>query len=474
MESFVKIRESLMSQGIIGWFFIGLTLLAVIYGIRSWKKINTVYNDLLRNFNLAEEKENDPTGEKIFDDSKINKMVSDFIKSVERGTENINTEVIIENNIGDNVIKKEETLKLLPSICIAFGLLGTFMGLTLAIIQTNGVLGNIGSMEEFSTKMQGPFSSMSSAFWTSIFGVASSVILNGLNNTIKNKKESFYGLIEDYLDNVVYGAHSKNFNKLFIEFNTTIKSTMIELTKEMRSLFQDGVTELVSKINKNTIDLTDTVKGLTDYTKDLDRLTKSLNTSVNNFKDPVDKFKGSVYEFTSIAEDLSVNMKESINKFGVKVDLLENNLSNLYNSIDGNKREIANIGISLKQQSDVLNNSYNNLSEVITSISNIQSNNTELLKEQIAKLNKGYEKFDNGLEEFIGNFETLQNKVSDGIVEVLNKEMEVLSKGIVERLDGSMDKVDTSIEQLATNVIKIGEIVKASNDLWTSVNKENY
>lgn len=59
----------------------------------------------------------------------------------------------------------------------------------------------------------------------------------------------------------------------------------------MRTLFQDGVSELVGNINKNTLDLTDTVSGLTNYTKDLERLTSSLNTSVKNFKEPVDKFK---------------------------------------------------------------------------------------------------------------------------------------------------------------------------------------
>lgn len=468
-----KIIESLVSQGIVGWFFIILTIASLVYGIINSLKLKNIYSDLVESFNCAEEKLNDDNGEKVFKDSKINKIINDFIKSVKRGTENINTEVMIENNIGDEITQKEKYLKLLPSICVAFGLLGTFMGLTLAIIDTNSVLGNIGSMEEFSVKMRAPFASMSSAFWTSIFGVASSLILNFFNTMVDNKKESFYGMLEDYLDNVVYGIHAKNFNKIFEDFNTTMSSTMISLTNEMRSLFQDGVTELVKNINKNTLDLTDTVKELTNYTKDLDRLTKSLNTSVNNFKEPVDKFKTSVYEFTSIAEDLSMNMKESFDKFGVKVDLLESNLSNLYNSVDGNKREIANIGLSLKQQSDVLNNSYSHLSELITSISGTQSNNVDLLKDQIGKLNKGYERFDKGLEEFTRGFEMLQNKVSDGIVSVLNKEMEALSKGIVERLYLSMDKVDTSIEQLSTNVIKVGEIVKASNDLWTSANKEN-
>ena len=98
---------------------------------------------------------------------------------------------------------------------------------------------------------------------------------------------------------------------------------MLTLTGEMKNLFQDGVSELVGKINKNTIDLTGTVKELTNYTKDLERLTSSLDISVKNFKEPVDNFKSSIHEFIQTTEDTNSIMKESVNKFSSKVDMLE-------------------------------------------------------------------------------------------------------------------------------------------------------
>ena len=253
----------------------------------------------------------------------------------------------------------------------------------------------------------------------------------------------------------------------------SIITTMTNLAKDMRELFKDGVSELVSKINKNTIDLTSTVAELTNYTKDLDRLTKSLNTSVDNFKEPVDKFKVSIYEFTSIAEDLSANMKDSINKFSSKVDLLESNLSNLYNSVDSNKNELANIGISLKVQSEKLNDTYSRVIDLINSVSNIQTSNNDELKLQVEKLNKGYESFEGGLVQFIKNLELLQTKISDGITNTMDKGMTSLTNKIVEGLDEAMREVAASTEQLNSNTLTIGEVVKASNDLLTSINNSN-
>lgn len=473
MEILNKMKESFLSQGTFGFGVIGVILIILALGIVKGFIVKIKYSALLNEFNSSEKKASNDgkfKGERIFKEGVLSKVENEFKRSAENGTENINTEVILQKNIGQSIVNNERTIKLLPAMCIAFGLLGTFLGLTVAIIDTSNVLGPMGSMEEFALAMEGPFESMSSAFWTSIFGVLASVILNGFNTSVENKKEGFYDVIEDYLDNVIYGLYANSFNNLFAEFNTTIKTTMTDLAKDMRELFKDGVSELVNKINKNTIDLTSTVSELTNYTKDLDRLTKSLNTSVDNFKEPVDKFKVSIYEFTSIAEDLSINMKESINKFASKVDLLESNLSNLYNSVDLNKNEIANIGISLKVQAEKLNDTYGRVTDLINSVSSIQTSNNDELKLQIEKLNKGYENFEGGLVKFVKNLELLQTKISDGITNTMENGMTSLTKDIIDNLNGAMREVAASTEQLNKNTLTIGEVVKASNDLLTSIN----
>ena len=242
----------------------------------------------------------------------------------------------------------------------------------------------------------------------------------------------------------------------------------------MRTLFENGVKELVSSINTNTIDLTKTAEGLSNYTKDLDRLTKNLDKSVNNFKEPVDIFKSSIYEFTSVSEDLSDVMKDTMNKVTINVDKLDSNLTSLYDIVDNNKRELSSISEVLKRDSYTLNESYNKVIELVNLVANQQHINSDELKTQIMNLNKGYESFREGLYTFSESLREIEGEMSKGITQSLQKEMTSLTENIVNKLDLSIKGVESATEQLAKNSITIGEVVKATNELYVSaISKQN-
>ena len=425
----------------------------------------------LKNAEPATDRNKAAKGEKNIENQILKNIVNEFKVSAENGTENINTEVIILKNIDSKISRYEKWLKALPATCIAFGLLGTFLGLTLAIINTNTALEGIESMNQFTKKMQMPFSSMSSAFWTSIFGVSASLLLNLFSIRVETAKDTFYDYMENYLDNIIYPLYAISD---YDEFNNTIKVTMMDLTKEMRTLFEDGVKELVSSINTNTIDLTKTAEGLSNYTKDLDRLTKNLDKSVNNFKEPVDIFKSSIYEFTSVSEDLSDVMKDTMNKVTINVDKLDSNLTSLYDVVDNNKRELSSISEVLKRDSYTLNESYNKVIELVNLVANQQHINSDELKIQIMNLNKGYESFREGLYTFSESLREIEGEMSKGITQSLQKEMTSLTENIVNKLDLSIKGVESATEQLAKNSITIGEVVKATNELYVSaISKQN-
>lgn len=473
MSTFEKIVESFKGQdtGFIFIFFIAIAIIAsLIMGgvvVKQYRRLIKA----LKNAEPATDRNKAAKGEKNIENQILKNIVNEFKVSAENGTENINTEVIILKNIDSKISRYEKWLKALPATCIAFGLLGTFLGLTLAIINTQDVLGGIESMAQFSEKMNGPFSSMSSAFWTSIFGVSASLLLNLFSIRVETTKDTFYDYMENYLDNIIYPLYAISD---YDEFNNTIKVTMMDLTKEMRTLFEDGVKELVSSINTNTIDLTKTAEGLSNYTKDLDRLTKNLDKSVNNFKEPVDIFKSSIYEFTSVSEDLSDVMKDTMNKVTINVDKLDSNLTSLYDVVDNNKRELSSISEVLKRDSYTLNESYNKVIELVNLVANQQHINSDELKTQIMNLNKGYESFREGLYTFSESLREIEGEMSKGITQSLQKEMTSLTENIVNKLDLSIKGVESATEQLAKNSITIGEVVKATNELYVSaISKQN-
>ena len=114
----------------------------------------------------------------------------------------------------------------------------------------------------------------------------------------------------------------------------------------------------------------------------------------------MDIFKSSIYEFTSVSEDLSDVMKDTMNKVTINVDKLDSNLTSLYDVVDNNKRELSSISEVLKRDSYTLNESYNKVIELVNLVANQQHINSDELKTQIMNLNKGYESFREGLYTF--------------------------------------------------------------------------
>lgn len=467
---------SFIKQGIIGWSIILIILILAILSYKFSNSSKNSYKDLLEDFNSALNE--DITGYKgltlkVFKEGILKNIDEEFKKSASLGTDNINTEVIIEKNLDKKTLNKEALANLLPASCIALGLIGTFLGLTTAIMSTTGAL-SLGtqSMADFAMSMEAPLSSMSSAFWTSIFGVFSSLILNINNVKMKRAKEEFYDIFEDYLDNRVFALYAKNFNSEFKEFNNVIRQSMLSLTEEMKNLFKYGVDELVKGINKNNLDLTKTVEGLSSYTKDLDRLTNSLNISIENFKNPVDMFKTSIYEFVATSDDLMYRNKDNLGRLCERLEKLDKSLDFLYQGIDLNREELKNVSSLLKNQDKVLTSSYDKIIEAVNAVKDVQEFNKKDLEIQIQNLNSGYKTFKDGMNDFTLSLDILQREISKGISESFNVGMSNVSEDIVKKLDKSLIDLKKSTEQLNTNSLIVGQLVKATNE-WVAATRES-
>ena len=465
ISSIIGMFSALYQQGIIGWIACG----CIVYILAKYRnksiKIANKYEELTNIMRNANYKEG--SKEKEFDSDIITKIVDDFKESTKIGTNDVNTEVIIEKNLSDEeVLGSEKEVKNAASACIAIGLLGTFLGLTAAIMQTRGVIGDtLGSTRMFGKAMEAPFGSMSAAFLTSIFGVGSSLFLNNINIKMERAKDKFYDNMEDYLDNTIYGMYAVNLISQFNQFNRTVENNLRQLTGEITYLFREGVETLVVDINKNNLDLTDTVKALTKYTKDLDRLTSSLDKSVNNFKEPVEKFKTSVEEYIQSSESASLKIKESTDKFSRNIEVLDTDLRSVENIVNNNKIELKDIGDSLKinlntissKQEDLINRT----KEVIAKNKESQD---ELIVE-VQKIGNIYNNFTDTLNGFNNKFGKTQEEVGNNITTRMSERLNDISDGIVSRIGNVLNRVENTTEGLEEMHQNVGKILKETNDL---------
>lgn len=482
MDQILNLIVSFFKSGTGLCFFILLVLSWAYYGV-LYKNIESTYEKLKKTFKETDkkvyqskddykniqDKENENEEEKS-----IKKIIKEFIKSSEMGTENVNTEVIIQKCLDYKLNQREKVAKLLPSVSIALGLLGTFIGLVFTIADTQGLLsgGGISDYSQFASSMSGPFKSMSIAFFTSILGVAGSTILNYLNVKLENKKEEFYDLIEDYLDNVIYSVHAKNFVSEFNEFNTVIKNSMTQLASDMRDLFDRGVQELVQKINRNTNDLTDMVIAMNDSTKDLNRLSASLNNTVENFRKPVEAFKISMDDFINTSESTSQSMRDSVNKFGVNVVNLEDKLSQMNKILDINKTKMENIAVSINDSSEIMKKSYDNAEETMNNISKNQINSMEEFRKQLEGFKNTSKELNESLNNFTEGFKTTQEATSKNIAKIIKNELSDIKCEIIKNVDESLQDVEKSVSELNEKTNIVSEQTKASTDFFEGVNNQ--
>ncbi|WEV13400.1 hypothetical protein PL326_01535 [Clostridium perfringens D] len=241
MSTISNILKSFLTQNILGYIGVTLILIVICLGFIYNMRVKKKYENLLNAFNESEwinVSNNEDQKELKFLNSELKAMADDFRKSAIKGTYNINTEVIIQKNIEKRILKEENIANILPSISIALGLIGTFLGLTVAIMTTTGILSSgTQSMADFSRSMNMPLGSMSSAFWTSIVGVIGSIILNCLNINLKRAKEDFYDVFEDYLDNILFSIYIKSDKDVLTDFmNKALGSFSIKLDE----LFNKG------------------------------------------------------------------------------------------------------------------------------------------------------------------------------------------------------------------------------------------
>lgn len=525
MDVFVKMIGSVAAQNLLGWLIIIIILAVFIVGIIFNQKIKRYYTSLNKDIKASI---NTEKKEVYFESEELNNIVKRFKKSTESGTDNINTQVIIEKNLSDKYISLEGVLKLLPAILIALGLLGTFLGLTLAIFDTKVALGGIASIDKFTKEMQGPISSMATAFWTSIFGVALSTILNLISNSYKNSKNTFYNEIEDYLDNEIFADHAKTFNTIFEEFSKTVKLTMLTLTEEMTNLFKDGVEELVSKINTSSIDLTESAKGLAQYTKEFKSLVKTFDNTVHSFEAPVAAFNKSVSEFVVTSDNLSEsvdsgfenfvhsskeleksmsvlssNIDDSFEAMSRSMDMSLDNLSanlgqcftgitrefegtmtNLRENLDDGLIRISNAMVTnaqstleaaatMKEESNNLTENQENIKDIIDEVKRSNKQSSEQIISQGQILKRQSKKLEEVLEDFSKSSEHIPIHVAEKFSYVLKDYLDDVGINIKTHLDESIGTIKTDILGVSKSLDETINVIDNSRDIINSTTRRN-
>ncbi|MFO0409600.1 MAG: hypothetical protein ACK50H_05515, partial [Dolichospermum sp.] len=147
---------------------------------------------------------------------KIIQTLEDRFEQASKQLEQVNTAALIDQIYSQETIKGftftceqiDYLCRILPNLLLAFGLLGTFLGITINLSTLSQTINqaNASDVSNLVTELKKPLEGMSIAFTTSLTGLFFSALVT-IVNFIFNRGLAKYRLIsslEDYLDNVYF------------------------------------------------------------------------------------------------------------------------------------------------------------------------------------------------------------------------------------------------------------------------------
>ena len=154
------------------------------------------------------------------------------------------------------VITGERFIKNTNSLLITLGLLGTFLGLTIAVGNIVEIFTQmnfeeiLNSSEAFISGIMSSLGGMAVAFLTSLVGVFSSILLTIILTVfnLEEARESLMVSIEEYLDNTVSLVISKDKETEYTMMNNILRETFIEFGEKIEGTLSHTVNSFAQSL----------------------------------------------------------------------------------------------------------------------------------------------------------------------------------------------------------------------------------
>jgi len=347
--------------------------------------------------------------------------------------------------------------RVLPNLLLAFGLLGTFLGITLNLNQLSQMLTNVAqvdNIENLLNKLQQPLQAMSIAFATSLTGILFSALITTFN-LIKNTSVAKYKLvcsIEDYLDNIyqseIQGNHrlDKAVDRLVFEFKDFLGRFGTTVRDAVESSLGAKIQEIVD-VNKQANELAYRVySGFQESSGTFAKSVDDLQATTIKFAEIAQVFERS--NFAQLLADATKDLYGIQKKFNNSTEVLSQSVSVIESAVI----EVVNSNRQVQNIANQINNHNQNTVQALE----LHRSNQQSLKEIIPCLHQGGEKLRFAVEildklqqktlDKADSFELVEIELKT-LAESLNKYNQVVAVG----LKNLSDRLVTSISNQSIN-----------------------
>ena len=400
-------------------------------------------------------------------------------------------------------------VRVLPNLLLAFGLLGTFLGITLNLtgISTLIDINNV-DVQSLGEKLKTPLESMGIAFITSLIGLACSSLLTVINLIFNTNlaKANLISSLEDYLDNTVKGNSrlDKAVNRMVDTQETFLTNFHNEVTKVLQSSLREVAKEIAERnqetaklvtqvcerltetagtlstgattFHRSAFELNEQVPIITQANREFTQSSQELKNSVLLFKQASELIEKS--NFSGNIERFTASLAETQGRFSQSTALLEQNIGEI---ISSNKRanDLAEqVYLNIQESSQKLQNSALGFLEASEKIESSQF--ADKLVQATADLMTAHQQFADSTTDLNQSTQSLASLTQDfqrsmtTMVELgikitdLNQKSETILEQNQQRSVTEQEK----LSNIQGELVKLIETVKTYQDSFNSESKQ--
>ncbi|WP_253881117.1 methyl-accepting chemotaxis protein [Microcystis aeruginosa] len=404
-------------------------------------------------------------------------------------------------------------VRVLPNLLLAFGLLGTFLGITLNLtgISTLIDINNV-DVQSLGEKLKTPLESMGIAFITSLIGLACSSLLTVINLIFNTNlaKVNLISSLEDYLDNILQPTVEGNsrldkavnrmvdtqktfLNNFHEEVKIVLEKSLGKVAKEIADGNQETaklVTQVCERLTetagtlstgattfqRSAFELNEQVPIITQANREFTQSSQELKNSVLLFKQASELIEKS--NFSGNIERFTASLAETQGRFSQSTAILEQNIGEI---ISSNKRanDLAEqVYLNIQESSQKLQNSALGFLEASEKIESSQF--ADKLVQATADLMTAHQQFADSTTDLNQSTQSLASLTQDfqrsmtTMVELgikitdLNQKSEKILEQNQQRLVTEQEK----LSNIQGELVKLIETVKTYQDSFNSESKQ--
>ena len=255
------------------------------------------------------------------DNSFLRFVVNSYADAYKRQGKDVNTPAVVANGVSTKLggsLLCERFLNNAVSLFVTLGLFGTFLGLSLSVTSLTEMIGYSNTSEWLSVLdsvgdgLMSALSGMGVAFYTSLVGVACSIVLTILRSifSVQNARDKLETRLELWLDHEVAPT-----------LPTEAPKDDADLVHQMVLALNKTSDELDKTLKTAAAEMDKTLKGATDELKTaiaasrtpiaaMNKTVESFNTGVRDFSEFNYNLRGTVERMDVAVRDLVAGLRE--------------------------------------------------------------------------------------------------------------------------------------------------------------------